>query len=151
MPDADKLSDVWASRDFPVLREVTRLIDSGESHAPRLEQLSAATGLERAQVALAIAALGRRDYVKPTKTMVGIIGVSSVSGSAYLLTGLHPDGDSAVSQLVSALHQAADEVEDADEKSRLRKLADGVGGVSREVLAGVLTTVITAAGRGALG
>lgn len=76
---------------------------------------------------------------------------TDISGDAYLLTGLHPNGDDAVSQLVSALRQAADEVSDPDEKSRLRKLADGVGGVSREVLSGVLTAVITAAGRGALG
>ena len=38
-----------------------------------------------------------------------------------------------------------------DENIKLRKLADGVGGVSRDVLANVLDAVITAAGRGAIG
>jgi len=28
-PAMDKLDDVWVSRDYPVLREVTRLIDQG--------------------------------------------------------------------------------------------------------------------------
>ena len=83
--------------------------------------------------------------------LAGPAGIVEVSGEAYLLTGLHPNGDDAVSQLVSALRQAADEVADPEEKSRLRKLADGVGGVSRDVLSGVLTTVITAAGRGMIG
>lgn len=29
-PTSDRLIDVWASRDYPVLREVTRRIDTGE-------------------------------------------------------------------------------------------------------------------------
>jgi hypothetical protein len=75
------------------------------------------------------------------------------TSEAYLATGLHPDGDDAVTQLASALSQAADAVEgpEEEEEGRLRKLADGVGGVSRDVLGGVLTSVITAAGRGMIG
>jgi hypothetical protein len=56
----DKLPDVWANRDFPVLREVTRPIDSGEDMHPRLGQLAEATGLTPAEVGLAITALDRR-------------------------------------------------------------------------------------------
>jgi len=56
---------------------------------------------------------------------------------------LHPDGDEAVSRLVSALRQAADQVDNPDEKRRLRNLADEVPGVGRNVLGGVLTAVLT--------
>lgn len=65
-----------------------------------------------------------------------------------MLTGLHPNGDNAVTQLINALRQAAEYEVDPDERSRLRKLADNAGGVSRDVLANVLATVIAAAGRG---
>lgn len=147
----EPLPDVWATRDYPVLREAVRRIDSGEDPFPRLPQLATATGLSEEQVSLAIAALVRCGYVNGAGHWGGFHGINEVTSEAYLVTGLHPDGDDAVSQLVSALRQAADEVADPDEKSRLRKLADGAGGVSRGVLAGVLTAVITAAGRGALG
>lgn len=145
---SEPLPDVWTTRDYPVLREVVRRIDSGEDPFPRLPQLAAGTELTEEEVSRAIAALDRRGLVRGAPMSGGFYGVNEVSGEAYLLTGLHPNGDDAVSQLVSSLRQAADEVSDPEEKSRLRKLADGVGGVSREVLSGVLTTVITAAGRG---
>jgi hypothetical protein len=94
----------------------------------------------------------RRHLVDHVGTMgQAVMYFKDLSGEAYLLTGLHPKGDDAVSQLVSALRQAADEVSDPDEKSNLCKLADGVGSVSRDMLSGVLTTVITTAGRGMIG
>ncbi|HMM96708.1 hypothetical protein [Phycicoccus sp.] len=69
--------------------------------------------------------------------------IMDVSGDAYLRVGLYPDGDDAVSRLVKALTQAADHVDDPEEKSRLRRLADNAGTVSRDVLAAVLATVIS--------
>jgi hypothetical protein len=66
-----------------------------------------------------------------------------VSGSAYLLTGLHPDGDDALSRLIDGLRQAADQTADDDERGRLRRAADALGGITRDVGVGVLTAVIT--------
>jgi DNA-binding transcriptional ArsR family regulator len=145
----EPLPDVWTNRDYPVLREIVQVIDTGD--LARLEELAEATGLELQQVSRAITALERRGYVTADRSLAGVMGASEVSGEAYLVTGLHPSGDDAVSQLVSGLRQAADEIADPDEKSKLRKLADEVGGVSRDVLSGVLTAVITAAGRGVIG
>lgn len=141
------LPDVWATRDFPVLREVARRIDAGE-HTPRVEEVAAATGLDVDEVVLAGQALTRRGLV----TVMGAMGhpvlrFSDVAGEAYLMTGLHPDGDDAITQLVSALRGAAEKVEDPAEKGRLRNLADGALGISRDVLTGVLTAVITAQAR----
>jgi hypothetical protein len=66
-----------------------------------------------------------------------------LDGEAYFLTGLHPSGDDAVSNLVAALRQAADQVDDPAEKSRLQTLADQALHVSRDVLGGVLVAVMT--------
>jgi hypothetical protein len=146
---ADPLEDVWATRDFLVLREATRMIDNGDN--PTLNALAEAAGLDLGTTARAIRALERRGLVTPDERLSGVAGVEAVSGEAYLLTGLHPNGDDAVTQLISALRQAAEHEADPDERSRLRKLADNAGGVSRDVLANVLATVITAAGRGLMG
>ena len=148
---APRNEDVWATRDYPVLVEVARRIDGGDL-MPAPGAVAEALGMTQEEVSLAAKALRRRGLVDHQPAAGGhVLFFKSLSGDAYLLTGLHPSGDDAVSQLFSALRQAADEVVDPEEKSKLRKLADGVGGVSREVLGGVLTTVITAAGRSVLG
>lgn len=144
----EPLPDVWVHRDYPVLREVTRRLDAGESNV-LVQDVAPALHMDVGEVARAGRALSRRGLVETMGAAeVEVLAFQDVSGQAYLLTGLHPDGDDAVTQLVSALRQAADRTRDPDEKSRLRALADGVGGVSRDILSGVLTTVITAAGRG---
>ena len=141
---AGGLDDVWSGRDFPVLREATRRIDSGEAPV-RVSALAESTGLDEATVGLALDALGRRGLVRVKRNMGGVSSwfVVDVAGAAYLMTGLHPDGDDAVSRLVDALRQAADQEPDEQQRSRLRAVADGVLGVSRDVIANVMAAVIT--------
>lgn len=138
----DKLDDVWGERDFPVLLEVARRIDAADI-MPNVQAVADAVGLPVEQVQLAGAALKRRGLVDAVGSLGNpVVRFRELSGEAYLLTGLHPNGDDAVSALVSALRQAADQAKDPEEKSRLRSLADGALGVTREVLAGVLTAAI---------
>lgn len=139
----DKLEDVWAARDFPVLVEVARRFDAG-ALSVRREDVADATGLDVDTVQLAGLALSRRGLVETKGAMQApVLRFTNVAGAAYLLTGLHPDGDDVVSQLVSALQQAAAQQSDEDERGRLRRAADAIGGVSRDVITGVLTAVIT--------
>lgn len=142
----EPLPDVWTTRDYPVLREVAGRIDSGE-HLVQLEQVATATGIDPDDVRLAARALDRRGLLEADKSIGGRGPryVHRLSGEAYLLTGLHPSGDDAVTAFVTALRQAADLVDDPAEKSRLRNLADGALGLSRDVLGGVLTDVATGA------
>lgn len=140
----DKLNDVWNNRDFPVLVEVTRRRDAGE-HFITAESIATALEMPYEAVAQAGKALQRRGLITASGSMAAEIETfDEVSGEAYFLTGLHPNGDDLVSALVSALRQAADQVADPAEKSRLRMLADNVGSVGRDVLGGVLTAVLTA-------
>lgn len=143
----DQGHPLWDERDLPVLREVTRRIDSGEGAT--VEEVAAATGLPDDDVRRAGRALERRGLVT-TLTASGhhILWFKDISGEAYLKTGLHPDGDDAISRLVEAINQAAQLVDDPDERSALRRFLDAAGGVSRTVLADVLAAVIT---KGALG
>lgn len=144
----EKLPDVWTTRDFPVLVEVARRIDAGDT-TPRVEEVAAALAMPVEQVQLAGAALRRRGLVETLGALQAeVLRFKNLSGEAYLLTGLHPSGDDAVSALVDALRQAADQVEDPQEKSRLRTLADNALGVGRDVLGGVLVNLAT---KGVLG
>lgn len=139
----EKLPDVWAARDFPVLVAAAQRFDEGEP-VVRVSHLVADTSLAVEDVARACRALDRRGLVEmQERSGGGPVARRNLSGDAYFLTGLHPDGDDAVSQLVSALRQAADHTSDPAEKGKLRTLADNAGAVSRDVLAGVLTAVIT--------
>lgn len=141
----DKLPDVWATRDFPVLVEVARQVEAGETMI-RGDHVATTTGLPLEDVVLAARALTARglvvtEDVTAEDTVPWFVGLS---GEAYIATGLHPSGDDAVSSLVAALRQAADLADDPEEKTRLRALADAALGVGRNVLGAVLTTWLTA-------
>ena len=58
-------------------------------------------------------------------------------------TGLWPDGDTAVDQLLSAIRQAEDLTDDPDDKSALRKAGGQPATVSRSVIAEVIAAVVT--------
>jgi DNA-binding transcriptional MocR family regulator len=142
----ERLDDVWNSRDYPVLMEVARILDQPGPAVPRIRQVAAATGLSEADVTAAGVALERRGLVTLGAKSAGgsFAWFTDISGSAYLLTGLHPDGDDAFSRLISALTQAAELTADPDEKSRIRRAVDGLLGISRDISVGITTAVITA-------
>lgn len=142
------LDDVWASRDLPVLVEITRRIDEGDSPID-VSSVAEALGIDPEIGARAVHALSRRRLID-VKWFGGRENgwISNVAGEAYLLTGLHPNGDDLVHRLIEAAVQAAELIDDPEEKSRLRRFADGALGVSRDVMSGVLTAVLT---RGMLG
>ena len=138
----ERLEDVWASRDYPVLVEVTRRIDAGEM--PSVDQVRDALAIDNETMKLATKALVRRQLVHGFGSAeASIIQFSDVSAEAYFLTGLHPSGDDALSRLVDTLRQAADQTPDPEEKSRLRKAADAMLNISRDVAVGVMTAYIS--------
>lgn len=137
----EKLHDVWASRDFPILRAATQAIDSGGR--PRISELAEATGLGEEEVEHGLQALERRRLVAIQSTMSGPLWVNDVAGEAYLMTGLHPDGNDALEALAGIMRQAADRTSDPDEKGRLRRAASAIGDIVGQVGAGVMTAFIT--------
>lgn len=140
----EKLPDAWATRDYPVLRELTRLIDE---HGASIGagDVADALGMDPDLVQKAGRALERRGLVSlQAKSADGNFYLfGDVSGAAYLITGLHPDGDDALSRLIDGLRQAAEQTGDEDERGRLRRAADALGSVTRDIGVQVLTAVIT--------
>ena len=137
------LADVWASRDFPVLTAAVRWIDSGQLGGVHDVSLAEATELSVADVRLALKALERRGLITTSSFLSGDMHVDEIAGDAYLLTGLHPDGDDALEQLISTLRQAADQTSDPEEKSQLRKAAGALGGLAGKVGTSVMTAYVT--------
>jgi adenylosuccinate lyase len=90
---AEKLPDVWETRDYPVLKEVVRRLDAGEQFV-MAGDVAGAVGIAEADVAAAGRALKRR----------GLVAASGL---------------------------------------KLRQVADQIGGLSRDVAAGVMTAVLT--------
>lgn len=142
MTSQQPLPDVWTSRDYPVLREVARRLDDIDEPVP-FGDVAAATGLPAEDVQRAATALERRQLVTVSWVMTGDGDFNGISGAAYLLTGLHPDGDDLAVRLVDALRQAADQTADESEGGRLRRAADYLADVPRNVLAGVTTAALT--------
>jgi hypothetical protein len=94
-------------------------------------------------VALAARALGRVGLIDYVEDVSGEVTITGMSGAAYPMTGLHLDTGRDIDDLVEALTQAADRSGDDDDRSRLRRAADALGGNSREVLNGVLTAYVS--------
>lgn len=134
---------MWAIRDFPVLAEVTRRIDAGE-RIVAVDDVAQTTGLSIEDVALAGMALERRGYVRVGGFMGRPVArFEDVSGAAYLSTGLHPDGDDALEQLIATLRQASEQTSDEEERGRLRRAASALSDIAGQVGAGVMTAYLT--------
>jgi hypothetical protein len=139
----DKEDDVWTTRDFPVLREVVRRFDRGDNTVWG-QDVAAALSMSPEDVARSARALRRRGLVEALIPLQGpAVQFSDVSGDAYLYTGLHPDGNDLTERLISALRQAADQVDDPKEKTRLQRAAKALGEVTKSVASGVITAAIT--------
>jgi len=139
----DRLDNVWTARDFPVLKEVTRRIDAGGSGVVMIRDIANSLEMSSDDVRNAVRALERTGYLRATWGLGGNGYINDITASAYLTTGLHPDGDDLAARLIDAALQAAELTDDPDERTRLRRFADGAANVSRTVLSGVITAVIT--------
>lgn len=135
-----KLDDVWHARDYPMLVAIKKQVEAAGLPLPSYEL---ETNLEEEDQHRALRALEARGLIT-TSDLAGLPdGVKSVDGRAYLLAGLHPDGDDVREGLVSVLEQRADIANDEEEASALRKTANEVGRFSRDktvVIAGALGT-----------
>ncbi|GGF49113.1 hypothetical protein [Ornithinimicrobium tianjinense] len=139
-----QLDDVWFDRDLPVLREVARRIDGGEP-TPTVTSVAESLSMEVDVVQLAAKALERRGYVGTLGTAGrAVLRFKDLSGSAYLVTGLHPSGDDFRERLVSILEGLAERADNEDDASALRKTATQFGVLSRDALAGLAASMATA-------
>jgi len=140
--NSSKLDDVWTTRDYPMLVAIMKYVDAEE--VP-LQSYDLDTDLDDEDKRRALRALEAQGLIKASYRGDWPDGVESVSGRAYELTGLHPDGDDVREHLVSVLEQLADKTEDKEEASKIAKMAKQFGTLSRDTVAGVFSAMVSGA------
>jgi hypothetical protein len=133
--------DVWASRDLPVLVEITRRLD-GTRDALSAHQLVDSTRLPEADVDKAIRNLARGKYIvldgpwNPT--------VIDITERALREAKLWPTPETALDRMIAALEHIADNTdEDPDTRSWARRTIDVMKSAGGRIGIGVATAVIT--------
>jgi hypothetical protein len=138
------MQDTWYNRELPVLRAAVAAFERDLGRLlPEVSDLAEATGLAADDVARAVAAL-HPEYLdlqttpgEPTSWFV-----QRVHTSARRAVGQWPSPDTLAAQLAAAMQQVAEHTSDPDAKSRLRRAAEAIGGLAKDVLTEVGTKML---------
>ena len=143
------MESTWETRDLPVLAAVVAICDEDNWGEAQPAQIAHRTGLPLEDVVKALWKLAGENppffSLSEDSTFDGrdIGSVSMPTRHAQRTVGAWPTAESMVEQMILALHEAADNAESAEERSRLQRAADAVGGVGKGVITGVMTHVLT--------
>jgi hypothetical protein len=139
------MDSTWEQRDLPVLDAIVRYFDEHEGpEIPDAQTFAKLTGMDPGQVARAVRTLSPR-FIKTQATMGGLmhVAIMGVTDEARQAVGQWPSPDVWVDRLVQALWEAAEREPDPERRSRLRAMAEGLGGFARDVAVGILSGGIT--------
>jgi hypothetical protein len=142
------MESTWEPRDLPVLDAVVRYFEERDPMDPRIPNVGTfaeITGLPVEEVYRAVREL------EPTYLSIddwqmddlGALEIMGVTDQARRVVGQWPSPEVWVDRLVEALREAAEREPDPEKKGRLRAMAEGLGGVARDVAVGVLSGGIT--------
>jgi hypothetical protein len=140
----DKMDDTFYSRDYPVLLSVARRLEGG-AFSVRQDEIARDTGLEQDQVYRALLALDSGDFIEGQQE--GRMGpreivARGISERGRREVGLWPPADT--DSLTAALKAAiASPDTSADDRTKLRKILDTLGGVSKDIVVGIGVGVAT--------
>lgn len=143
------MNSTWESRDLPVLAAVVAICDEDDWGEAQPAQIAERTGLPIEDVIKALWKLAGENppffSFSEDSTFGGrdIGSISMPTGHAQRTVGAWPTPESVVEQMILALREAAENADSAEERSRLQRAADAVGGVGRGVITGVMTHVLT--------
>jgi hypothetical protein len=141
------LSDRWHNFDFPLLLEVAKRVNQREEFISARD-IANALNQDSDEVIAALESMAKPGGWVEGKALRGDsrtihFVVEDLTERGRRATGLWPDGENAVEQLLSALRQAEELTNDPDDKTALRKAAGQLATVSRSVLAEVIAAVVT--------
>jgi hypothetical protein len=136
------VEDTWVSRELPVLDATVALLEEGMD-LPEVVDIAERSGLAAEDVGRALRAMDGL-YIDLEMTMgeVGRWFVRGVTPEARRGVGQWPSGESLVSQLVEGLNAAAEREADPERKGRLRQAAGLLGGMARDVVVAVASSVV---------
>lgn len=138
----------WETRDLPVLCALVAAFDEGVPPPIGVQELVGRTGLDADTVQAALWALAGEQpsffEYRDASTFDGRdLMVELVTGHARRTVGTWPTAEVWADRLVHALIQAAEEEPDEARRGKLRRAADVLGGLGRDVLIDVISAVVT--------
>lgn len=145
--------DTWTTRDYPVLVDLAEHLDAGG--LPVEPDEVDHSGLDTKAVARAMVALISGHYVEG-QVDVALAGppqpyVTGLTEKGRRAAGLWPaDGTDHTLALVEAIRAAAEQADDEDERSRLRKAADALAGAAGRVTEGAITAFLAGVAGGGM-
>jgi hypothetical protein len=140
------VTDLWTTRDLPVLRALVEHFDDPLANDSGLD-LAGDTGLDGDQVERALAALSRADppYISGTGAWGsrGVpVKIHSVTERAYRAVGAWPTAEGLTDRITAAFADAADAEPDPEQKSKLKSTAAWLGGAGRSVVLDVVMKLV---------
>jgi hypothetical protein len=146
---SEAVSETWSWRELPLLRIAVAAAD--RNRTAELDDIAAELTLEYMQVRIAAQALQDEGYLRLYLPGGMVRGhVAAVSGKARRAVGSWPSAEIVVDELATALEKAAENEVDPERKSKLRSVADALGGVARAAAAGELQAILHRYGGGFL-
>lgn len=140
------MESTWEPRDLPVLASVVEwLEDNSPGSTPSMADLAGVTGFDAMTVwkacrAMAGIYLDLREYAaagnpEPHR-------VVAIAPEARRLVGQWPSPVDYLDRLLLALEERASDMEDPDERSKMRRAAEALRGMTRDVAVGVATAAL---------
>ncbi len=136
------LPDTWYSRDFLVLREVARRVESGESL--QAGDIARELGMDWLVVGKAGSRLKDDGYLTAGEAMGrGVTRFIDVTAKGRREVGQWPNPDVAADRLVAALQAAVEKAPTEEAKGKARRALEAVTGAGRDFLIDVASGVVT--------
>lgn len=133
-------TETWTTHELPLLRIALREDDAGSQ--ADFAEMAAETGIDQEQVWLAVRALLNAGYVDAFLGNARTGTVNSVTERTRRELGSWPSPESLVDQLARAFADAAEQEAEPEQKTKLRAVADGLGGAGRSVAVDLFTAWI---------
>ena len=143
------MESTWEARDLPVLTAVVAICDEDPWGEADPSEVAGRTGLSIDEVTKSLWKLAGENppfFSFSDESTFGGRDIGSISmptGHAQRTVGAWPTPDSVVERMILALQEAAQNAQTEEERSRLQRAADAVGGVGKGVITGVMTHILT--------
>lgn len=138
--------DSWEDLHLPVLRGVVELFDE-QGHGPvHIRHIAQLTGLPEEDVRRALGALEHEQppfFTGSERSVAGLIGVNAPTGHARRTVGQWPTPEGLATKIVEAMEQAAEDEQDEERRSFLKRSATWFRTTGNGVLTGVTATAIS--------
>lgn len=141
--------ETWSTRDEPVLEAIVELLDAA-ARAVDPPELAERTGLDVESVRRAIIALAHEDPPFFTYSDFSALNgptdlrvIRNVTGHARRTVGAWPTPEMLADRLIAGIEQAANETDNEEEASRLRRTGQWFGAAGRDVLVNIISTAMT--------